>query len=265
MRMIKELAEFPSNSKEYKRRYQLLKRYGSIEEREKRSFKLSSDDLKLTFEQKRGEGSFNKLVELLSLSCNTYESIGKSFGVSRERVRQWRVQWADEYGWNESGFKRRNHCTIQRGIQRAIDKPNISHQFFIDKLKSEGLEWKVSITQGQIFTKRSNVLFVNGYRCKLSLRKTVVMIDVNLYYNFYTSKSPLNLDKFDYQLFGCGDDVYIVPAKLICFHYQGGHINIPKSFDNYGYNNHFPRIDWRHYKNAWWLLSKRKGQDNMRP
>lgn len=259
MRKIKELEGIPSQSSKYSRLYQRLRNHGSIRKTNNIDRPWPMKAYKANFDKLHGEGSLNKLVELLSAPCNTYKDIGKVFGVSRERVRQWRVRFAKEFNWDQTGYQRRNVCTIQHVIQRAIDAPNSSiSQVFMDKLEAVGLTGKpvISITNH----KRSNTLSVNGYRCKLNLRKTAVRISAAyryLYYNFYTNGNLGDMDMYNFQLFGCGDnDVYVIPTNLICFHYPKGRIYIPTSLDNYGWNNIFPKIDWRKYKNAWHLLNK---------
>lgn len=72
------------------------------------------------FEDRYGEGAYQRLLNLLAQPCATYASIGQRFDVTRERVRQWHLELDPEA---PRGHLRQRQCWILQQKRRLFDDP----------------------------------------------------------------------------------------------------------------------------------------------
>ena len=72
------------------------------------------------FEARYGDGSFDQLLELLGQPCISFAQIASRFGVSRERVRQWHLQWLPDA---PTGRQRRRLCAAYQEKRRLMADP----------------------------------------------------------------------------------------------------------------------------------------------
>jgi len=257
MRKIKELEGIPVDSREYIKLYQRLRQHGTTEKVRKKMEPHTLDFYKHNIERKYGVGSYQRLVDLLNNNCNSYGSIGKEFGVSRERIRQWRNRFLLEQGWERNGHRRITYCAISK---KANGPHHPRLQFIIEKLAEIGLVGKPVIARsGKTLRKRFNIISVNGYRCKIyHIPNPHDFGNGQLYYEFFRTKSMRGVREKDYDfgIFICGEHIFIAPWKLLKSEFPNKSIYIPQSFENFGYKNHYPKIDWRQYRDAWHLLRR---------
>jgi hypothetical protein len=69
------------------------------------------------FEDRYGQGAFERLLAWLEEPCVTFAEIANRFGVSRERVRQWHQQWQPEA---PTGRVRQRLCAQRRRRQAML-------------------------------------------------------------------------------------------------------------------------------------------------
>jgi hypothetical protein len=69
------------------------------------------------FAARYGEGAFDHLLRLLEQPCISFARIGSHFGVSRERVRQWQLQWLPGA---PNGRQRRRLCAEYQQKRRLM-------------------------------------------------------------------------------------------------------------------------------------------------
>ena len=72
------------------------------------------------FEERYGSGAMQELTDLFANPCVTYADIGKRFGVTRERVRQWHVSLLPD---SPRGHERRRLCQAQQQRRRLLADP----------------------------------------------------------------------------------------------------------------------------------------------
>ena len=72
------------------------------------------------FEERYGSGAMQVLTNLFANPCVTYADIGKRFGVTRERVRQWHVSLSPD---SPRGHERRRLCQAQQQRRRLLADP----------------------------------------------------------------------------------------------------------------------------------------------
>jgi transposase-like protein len=73
------------------------------------------------FDDRYGREAHARLLARLARPCVSFAEIAVEFGVSRERVRQWRQQWAPEA---PSGLERRRQCLATRRRRQLLDHPS---------------------------------------------------------------------------------------------------------------------------------------------
>jgi len=72
------------------------------------------------FDDRYGEGAFDRLLKLLGQPCLSFAAIGDQFGVTRERVRQWQQEWFPD---TPTGLQRRRLCASYREKRRLLLDP----------------------------------------------------------------------------------------------------------------------------------------------
>lgn len=72
------------------------------------------------FEDRYGAGSHPRLIARLRRPCVSFAEIAVEFGVTRERVRQWRQSWLPDA---PTGRERRRLCRRRRQKQRLLSEP----------------------------------------------------------------------------------------------------------------------------------------------
>ena len=72
------------------------------------------------FEDRYGSGAHERLLRLLAQPCFSFAQIAAEFGVTRERVRQWRRQWLPD---SPPGRQRRRMCATYQEKRRLMLDP----------------------------------------------------------------------------------------------------------------------------------------------
>jgi hypothetical protein len=72
------------------------------------------------FEDRYGAGSFDRLTRMLDEPCTTFATIAEHFGVTRERVRQWHLQWRPGA---PRGHERKHLCMLARKKKTLLQQP----------------------------------------------------------------------------------------------------------------------------------------------
>lgn len=73
------------------------------------------------FDDRYGRDAHARLLEQLARPCVSFAAIAGEFGVSRERVRQWRQQWAPAA---PTGLERRRQCLATRRRRQLLEHPS---------------------------------------------------------------------------------------------------------------------------------------------
>ena len=73
------------------------------------------------FDDRYGRDAHARLLEHLARPCVSFADIAAEFGVSRERVRQWRLQWAPQA---PTGLERRRQCLATRRRRQLLAHPS---------------------------------------------------------------------------------------------------------------------------------------------
>jgi hypothetical protein len=73
------------------------------------------------FDERYGADAHARLLERLAHPCVSFAAIAAEFGVTRERVRQWRLQWAPEA---PTGLERRRRCLATRRRRQLLQHPS---------------------------------------------------------------------------------------------------------------------------------------------
>jgi hypothetical protein len=73
------------------------------------------------FDDRYGRDAHARLLERLDRPCVSFADIAAEFGVSRERVRQWRQQWAPQA---PTGLERRRQCLATRRRRQLLAHPS---------------------------------------------------------------------------------------------------------------------------------------------
>lgn len=215
----------------------------------------------------RVHGPLADLVSLFRQNCNTYQTIGDKYGVTREMVRQWRNKIAPWLDLPTEKNIRRKTCNLQRLLSSP---PPVKIQPIFEVLKARGLAPKLYITRRPIngykhlnVTRHKKILFLNGHKCRLSWCKTTGAHPTILYWHTRFSKHT----KEPFVLVSLGDpieSIYVFPRDVLLQTHPSQsekgevHIFIPISGEPSGYRNHFSRIHWPDYKEAWHLLERGK-------
>ena len=211
-------------------------------------------------------GPIADLVALLRQNCNTYQTISDKYGVTREMVRQWRNKIAPWFDLPTEKYIREKTCTLQRLLSSS---PPLKVQPIFEALKARGLTPKLYITRRPVtgyrhlnVTRHQRILFLNGYKCRLSWTKALSNHPTS-YWHVRFSKHTIE----PFILVFLGDPIqtaYVFPRDFLLRTYplqskKGEvYIFIPLSGESSGYRNHFSRIHWPDYKEAWHLLERGK-------
>lgn len=70
------------------------------------------------FDDRYGRDAHARLLAQLAKPCVSFADIATAFGVSRERVRQWRLQWAPDA---PTGLERRRQCLATRRRRELLE------------------------------------------------------------------------------------------------------------------------------------------------
>ena len=73
------------------------------------------------FDDRYGRDAHARLLERLARPCVSFAEIAGEFGVSRERVRQWRLLWAPQA---PTGLERRRRCLATRRRRQLLAHPS---------------------------------------------------------------------------------------------------------------------------------------------
>ena len=79
-----------------------------------------SNDARQTFDDRYGEGASDRLAALFDQPCVTFAEIAARFGVTRERVRQWHVEFRPDA---PRGHARQRLCLAFRKKKQLLQDP----------------------------------------------------------------------------------------------------------------------------------------------
>lgn len=214
------------------------------------------------FDRKYGVGMSAQLLSMLKTNCVRYAEIGEKFGVTRERVRQWRNLIAKWYGLPTERGVRPRLCSIERAASRQ--PPELLDRI-LRALRSRGLDAKPYIYRGsggRGWRANARQVSVNGRLCHV-LQASVVSrlggLRTTGYYHFrfrrhFASREFILCFGWDVPLKTA--EAYVLPTAVLAQVYRDKQsFYIPVSYENYGYNNHYSRIHWQDYREAWHLIS----------
>ena len=242
-----------------------LRRYGVPIQRRKTVKDIASMDraeLMSTwgevFNRKYGPDALDRLVRMLDKNCMTMADIGKEFGVTRERVRQWRVRLARfKPGWSLASHHRRKMCTWQRATAKPFPGKLAS---IAEAIRERGMTPKLYIYRSGLYLKVSGrAIVINGMRCHPARSRRAWDFNKSRtqYWHFTARYRSPELT----HLFICGDPIeaiYVVPDAII--KPFGESIFIPTG-DRTARNISKNRFDWEQYREAWHLLERPKREE----
>jgi len=144
-----------------------------------------------TFDDRYGAGSYERLLRLLGHPCVPFAQIATSFGVTRERVRQWQCEWFPDA---PTGLQRRRLCASYQEKKRLMLDP-LFRQFHRHARASFGAE--------RIRPVRSR----RGYR-----RREVRIDDFVVALRDATTRPPRYRGRADFIYFRLVNDEFLVVA-----------------------------------------------------
>jgi len=102
------------------------------------------------FDDRYGRDAHARLLERLDRPCVSFADIAAEFGVSRERVRQWRQQWAPQA---PTGLERRRRCLATRRRRQLLAHP--SFRSFYEEVRRHVPAQRIGLVASQTgFRKR---------------------------------------------------------------------------------------------------------------
>lgn len=211
------------------------------------------------FKEKYGEEQFDFLTESLFDQCQTLEAVGQHFGVSRERVRQWRNiirKWKPEL---VSQRTQRKYCNILARPNlwvQAEKKFILSPAMAYCKQKAEAEGLKVEFKRyGKIYRFSKSVLVIENKLCRISFNQNIWNCNRRLtrfYFHCHVSRQ-----KCDYQIVCLLHNsiwiTFIFPREVLPAKQM---IYIPVDLDRPTHRGPKPAIDWKLYREAWHLLRR---------
>ena len=96
------------------------------------------------FDDRYGREAHARLLGRLARPCISFAEIATEFGVSRERVRQWRQQWAPEA---PTGLERRRQCLATRRRRQLLDHP--SFRLFYQEVRRQVPAHRLGLVSSQ--------------------------------------------------------------------------------------------------------------------
>jgi hypothetical protein len=102
------------------------------------------------FDDRYGRDAHARLLERLARPCVSFVDIASEFGVSRERVRQWRALWAPQA---PTGLERRRRCLATRRRRQLLAHP--SFRSFYEEVRRHVPAQRIGLVASQTgFRKR---------------------------------------------------------------------------------------------------------------
>jgi len=102
------------------------------------------------FDDRYGRDAHARLLERLARPCVSFVDIASEFGVSRERVRQWRALWAPQA---PTGLERRRRCLATRRRHQLLAHP--SFRSFYEEVRRHVPAQRIGLVASQTgFRKR---------------------------------------------------------------------------------------------------------------
>jgi len=102
------------------------------------------------FDDRYGRDAHARLLERLARPCVSFADIASEFGVSRERVRQWRALWAPQA---PTGLERRRRCLATRRRRQLLAHP--SFRSFYEEVRRHVPAQRIGLVASQTgFRKR---------------------------------------------------------------------------------------------------------------
>jgi hypothetical protein len=96
------------------------------------------------FDERYGDGAFQRLTERLEQPCLTFAQIADEFGVSRERVRQWHRQLLPHA---PSGHERQRLCAVYRRRRRLFG--NALYRAFFQRARAHFGQGRIEPVRGR--------------------------------------------------------------------------------------------------------------------
>ena len=210
------------------------------------------------FKKKYGEEQFDFLTESLFDQCQTLEAVGQHFGVSHERVRQWRNiirKWKPEL---VSQGTQRKYCNIlarpnlwMEAEKKFILSPAVA--YCKKRAEEEGLKVELKRREKYSYLFNKSALVIEGKLCRISFNRIIwhtSECSQRLYFHCQNSRR-----KCDYKIICCLYNSiwtnFIFPREVLRTRRM---IYIPVDLDRPSRAGPKPAIDWKLYREAWDLL-----------
>jgi Sigma-70, region 4 len=205
----------------------------------------------------RSRIDLDRYRELFSDPESTFASIGQRMNVSRERVRQiYEVYFKSKLGPRIERSVLRKNRSRRKLIEEAASADGISD--------AKRLVWTLAANAGlhvtRLVSSTGNILratmtlVINGHICEVSYARATLRTARRAVARYTAHKWSHGTIEFlvCVRKMDAEPEVFIIPSHELTKH-KSGRISIPVQRSE-RYKNHFARIDFWKYQNAWDLL-----------
>lgn len=159
------------------------------------------------FEDRYGAGAHARLITLLAQPCLTFAQIGHQFGVSRERVRQWQLEFLPDA---PRGHQRRRLCLVQQQRRKLLEDP-LFRSFYRHARSEFDVRDLVPIDARNGFRKRA--VRLNGYVIAIKSATPIPRSSASAGPSYVLTGSVAAVDFIYYRLTDA--DYLVVPRALV--------------------------------------------------
>jgi transposase-like protein len=159
------------------------------------------------FDDRYGRDAHARLLSRLARPCVSFAAIAHEFGVSRERVRQWRLQWAPE---TPTGRDRQRRCVATRRRRHLLEDP--SFRSFYQQVRTQVPAQRFSLVPSQSGF-RTRVVRIDDQVAVLTTGRRVTRSSSGRWPTYAVPPVPRQAT-FVYVQLGEGDYLF-VPARVL--------------------------------------------------
>jgi hypothetical protein len=159
------------------------------------------------FDDRYGRDAHGRLLSRLARPCVSFAAIAHEFGVSRERVRQWRLQWAPE---TPTGRDRQRQCVATRRRRHLLEDP--SFRSFYQQVRTQVPAQRFSLVPSQSGF-RTRVVRIDDQVAVLTTGRRVTRSGSGRWPTYAVPPVPRQAT-FVYVQLGEGDYLF-VPARVL--------------------------------------------------
>ena len=224
-----------------RKHYVRLLKYGDPER--KLSLKMTPEK----FDVKYGAGAFQQLRNMMAQPCFTLEDMSRRFGVTGERVRQWRVSLLGI----RSGWERQKACALTRRL-RAFKFP-ASLLYVWRRARRHGLEVRPVETTAGIYKRafHRHSLIIDGVECRLKYGDSVWRVSQRVYTHFGRFIGPYPIWLLVRKGLSGKMEAFVLPAKDL----KIANAYVPLELEH-EHNYRLPSVDWAAHREEWHLIKK---------